>query len=74
LPPEFALPVCPMRVAQEPTVMRLVGLFARCERYRTLPRKGGIWAQPARVLAAFDVMRAARDVMRRQQQEARTRG
>jgi hypothetical protein len=59
IPPELALPVCPMRVAREPDVARLVTLFARCERYHVLPCPGGLWRQPARVMQAFDVMREA---------------
>lgn len=59
LPGEVALPLCPMRVAQEPAVARLVSLYARCERYHVLPRPGGLWRQPARVMLAFDVMRDA---------------
>jgi hypothetical protein len=59
LPPEVALHICPMRAAMEPDVARLVALYARCERYHVLPRPGGLWRQPARVMLAFDAMRDA---------------
>jgi hypothetical protein len=58
-----------MRIAQEPTVARLVLLFGQCDRYRVLPRHGGLWAQPARTMAAFDVMREARTRLMQYRQE-----
>jgi hypothetical protein len=69
LPPDLALPMCPMRIAQEPMVARLVTLFARCDRYRVLPRRGGLWAQPARIMTAFDLMREARLYLMQYRQE-----
>ena len=59
LPPELALPVCPMRAIREPQVADLVRLFWRVRRYGVLPVAGGLDDQPARVLDAFDEMAGA---------------
>lgn len=48
-----------MRVLRDPDVLDLLTAFGRWQGYRVLPRAGGLEAQRARDLEAFDVMGAS---------------
>jgi hypothetical protein len=60
LPRELATPECPMRVLQDPWAIHYLTLWSRWQRFRVLPRAGGLEDQLATDLEALDVLEASR--------------
>jgi hypothetical protein len=60
LPRELATPECPMRVLQDPRVIHYLTLWSRWQRFRALPRAGGLEDQLATDLEALEILEASR--------------
>jgi hypothetical protein len=60
LPRELATPECPMRVLQDPRVRHYLMLWTRWQRFRVLPRAGGLEDQLATDLEAIEILEGSR--------------
>jgi hypothetical protein len=60
LPRELATPECPMRVLQDARVRHYLTLWSRWQRFRVLPRAGGLEDQLATDLEAIEILEGSR--------------
>lgn len=56
LPAAVLMRVCPMRSVSVPGVVDWIVQYARAAQWSTLPRRGGLDDQDARLMEAFDVI------------------